>query len=184
MAEAAVRIRTGDLEDVPAVLALYDRAVEWLAGSGRSGQWGTEPWSESPRLIGRVRRYAESGELRVAENEGAVVGAMRLGPAPEFIPSVQEPELFLEALVIDRRCAGLGVGKALLDHARAEAADRGISLLRLRCWAGGDQGLVRYYERAGFVQSGRIRRDGALGRWEGVILSQRLQPNERTSCPA
>ncbi|MFI0374380.1 GNAT family N-acetyltransferase [Actinomadura sp. 1N219] len=184
MAEARVRIRIGGTEDVPAVLALYDGAVEWLAASGRSGQWGTEPWSGSPRLTERVRRFTELGEMRVAENEGDLVGAMRLGPAPEFIPSIQEPDLFLEALVIDRRCAGLGVGKALLDHARTEAADKGISLLRLRCWAGGDQGLVRYYERAGFVRSGRIRRDGPLGRWEGVILSQRLQHSDRSSCPA
>ncbi|TMQ91555.1 GNAT family N-acetyltransferase, partial [Actinomadura soli] len=119
------------MEDVPAVLVLYDQAVEWLVASGRSGQWGTELWSEKPELTERVRRFARSGGMRVAENEGDVVGAMWLGPAPQFIPAVEEPELFLSALVIDRRCAGLGVGQALLDHARAEALERGISLLRL-----------------------------------------------------
>ncbi|MFI0483249.1 GNAT family N-acetyltransferase [Actinomadura sp. 9N215] len=175
-----MRIRIGNMADVPAVLALYDRAVEWLVASGRSGQWGSEPWSESPKSIARVRRFAESGEMRVAEHGGDVVGAMRLGAAPQSIPPVEEPDLFLEALVIDRRVAGLGVGKLLLDHARAEAAERGITLLRVQCWAGGDQGLVRYYERAGFVQSGRIKSTFLEG-WEGAILSQRL---DHRTCPA
>ncbi|RKS71647.1 L-amino acid N-acyltransferase YncA [Actinomadura pelletieri DSM 43383] len=170
-----MRIRIGKPEDVPAVVALYDGAVEWLAATGRSGQWGTEPWSGNPRHVARVQRFADSGEMRVAERGDALVGAMRLGPAPRFIPPVEEPELFLEALVIDRRCAGLGIGAALLDHARAEAAEQGIGLLRLECWAGGDQGLVRYYERAGFVQTGRIK--SAIGNedWEGAILAQRLE---------
>ncbi|WUH97050.1 GNAT family N-acetyltransferase [Spirillospora sp. NBC_00431] len=173
-----MRIRVGNMEDVPAVLALYDRAVEWLVASGRSGQWGSEPWSTKPKSIERVRRFARSGEMRVAEHDGEVVGAMRLGAAPQTIPPAGEPDLFLEALVIDRRVAGLGVGKALLDQARAEAAERGIDLLRVQCWAGGDQGLVRYYERAGFVQSGRIK-SAAFGGWEGAILSQRLQHSDR-----
>ncbi|GAA4240399.1 GNAT family N-acetyltransferase [Actinomadura meridiana] len=178
MTEVALRIRVGKLEDVPAVLKLYDGAVEWLVASGRSQQWGTNPWSESPKAIERVKRFARSGGMRVVEHEGDIVGAMRLGDAPRFLPAVDEPELFLEALVIDRRCAGLGVGTALLDQARAEAVEKGISLLRLECWSGGDQGLVRYYERAGFVQTGHVKSDFHEG-WEGAILSQRLEQSAR-----
>lgn len=179
-----MRIRVGNMADVPAVLALYDRAVEWLVASGRSGQWGSDPWSEKPKSIARVQRFAGSGEMRVAEYEGDLVGAMRLGAAPQSIPSVEEPDLFLEALVIDRRVAGLGVGKALMDRARDEARERGISLLRVQCWAGGDQGLVRYYERAGFVQTGQIK-SAAFGGWEGAILSQRLERSEsKAGCGA
>jgi ribosomal protein S18 acetylase RimI-like enzyme len=174
MTDVEISIRTGRMEDVPAVLKLYDGAVEWLVSSGRSMQWGTEPWSDKPKAIARVERFARSGEMRVAELGGEVVGAMRLGAAPRFIPPVDEPELFLEALVIDRRCAGLGVGGALLDRARAEAAEQGIKVLRLECWSGGDRGLVRYYERAGFVQTGEIKSQVMDG-WEGAILTQRLE---------
>jgi len=32
-------IRAGTADDLPAVLAMLDAAVEWLAASGRAGQW-------------------------------------------------------------------------------------------------------------------------------------------------
>jgi GNAT superfamily N-acetyltransferase len=172
--KSQVRIRTGTPHEVPALLALYDQAVEWLVASGRPGQWGTRPWSQEPTLVRRVQRFADSGEMRVAEVGDALVGAMRLGAAPRYVPPAREPELFLDAFVIDRRCTGQGIGRALLEHARAEAAQAGVKLLRLDCWAGGDQALVRYYERAGFVQTERFRLDHVLDGWEGAILVQRL----------
>jgi hypothetical protein len=34
-----VRIRRGGTDDIPAILALLDGAVAWLAAQGRTGQW-------------------------------------------------------------------------------------------------------------------------------------------------
>lgn len=167
---AAILIRPGASADVPAVLALFDEAVAWLASAGRAGQWGTHPWSAQPRRVAQFEQFAASGGLRIAEAGGAVAGAMQLGAAPSYAPPAQEPELHLEGFVVSRRFAGRGVGQVLLSHACTEAAGRGAGLLRLDCWAGGDQALVRYYERAGFTATERF----TVRDWEGQILVRRL----------
>lgn len=166
-----IRIRVAGVADVPEVLGLFDRAVEWLAASGRAGQWGTDPWSAQPRRVEQIRKFATGGGLRVAEIAGSVAGALKLGAAPWYVPPPQEPELYLEAFVVDRRHAGFGVGRALLDRACAEAAGQRAAVLRLDCWAGGDGALVRYYERAGFTPAGRFT---VAGNWPGQILIRRL----------
>ena len=171
-APSGIQVRPGTSADVPAVLALFDEAVAWLASAGRTGQWGTQPWSAQPLRVALFGEFAASGGLRIAEAGGAVAGAMQLGEAPSYAPPAREPELYLEGFVVGRRFAGRGVGQVLLARACAEAAGRGASLLRLDCWAGGDQALVRYYERAGFTATERF----TVRDWEGQILVRRLRP--------
>ena len=62
----------------------------------------------------------------------------------------------------------------MLDAALEEAAERGVRQLRLDCWVGGDQALVRYYERAGFTVTGRITLSHVRGGWEGAVLTRRF----------
>jgi hypothetical protein len=64
-------IRRGQPDDVEAVLAMLDGAVRWLASTGRSGQWGTEPFTAEPERVAQVRAWAAGGGLRVAEADGA-----------------------------------------------------------------------------------------------------------------
>jgi hypothetical protein len=92
----SVRIRTGDSSDATAVLALLDRAVRWLVQQGRTGQWGTEPFSDRPRTVERVRRWAAGGGLWMAEIDAAPVGAIVLGQAHDYAPVLGEPALFDE----------------------------------------------------------------------------------------
>jgi len=169
-------IRSGTLEDVEAVLALLDGAVEWLVAQGRTGQWGTEPWSTRPALVERVTERARRGELRVAELEGEVAGVLSVSEtAAEYVAPAGEPELFVTLLTTGRRFKGRGVGAALLAEARAEALRRGLPLLRLDCYAGGDRKLVAYYRSQGFTEVGPFtvpQRGGPD--WPGMLLAQRL----------
>lgn len=41
----------GGPADVPVIMRLLDDAVDWLASSGRTGQWGTEHWSRVPAAV-------------------------------------------------------------------------------------------------------------------------------------
>lgn len=66
--------------------------------------------------------------------------------------------------------------RLLLDHARAEAADRGLGLLRVDCWAGGGGALIRYYQSAGFTPTVRFM----VGDWQGQLLEQRMTADDRT----
>jgi GNAT superfamily N-acetyltransferase len=164
-----MRIRAGDSSDATAVLGLFDGAVRWLVRQGRTGQWGTEPFSARPRLVERVQGWAAGGGLWIAEIDTVPVGAIVLGEAIEYAPPPTEPELYIQGFVTDREHRGQGIGDALLTHARAEAIRSGVHLLRVDCWAGGDQALVRYYERAGFTAAQRI----TVGDKEVQILHQR-----------
>ncbi|MFY1633420.1 GNAT family N-acetyltransferase [Solwaraspora sp. WMMB335] len=168
--------RAGTEADVPAVLALLDGAVRWLAARGRTGQWGTERQSTNPRRQAMVTGWAKAGGLVLACDSGErVVGALAVGAARSYAPPVNEPELYVNLLVTDREWAGRGVGQALLRRARSIAADRGATLLRVDCYAGGDRALVRYYERAGFTAAEPFTLDLPDGPWPGQILSQRIR---------
>ncbi|MFY1695266.1 MULTISPECIES: GNAT family N-acetyltransferase [unclassified Solwaraspora] len=175
---ASVYHRVGTESDVPAVLALIDDAVRWLAEQGRTGQWGTEPQSTNPRRIAMVTGWARESGLVLACVPGdgeRVVGALAVGVARSYVPPVNEPELYVNLLVTDRGWAGRGIGGALLDEARRIAVDRRATLLRVDCYAGGDRALVRYYERAGFTAAEPFTIDQPGGPWPGQILSQRIR---------
>jgi ribosomal protein S18 acetylase RimI-like enzyme len=172
---ADASVRPGALADVKPVLELLDGASRWLAARGRTGQWGTEPHSTNPRRLTAMMRWVPQGHLHVAELGGVVVGAIVVGEAPENIPVVYEPELYVNLLVTDRARQGRGLGATLLDHARVLAVRRGIGLLRVDCYAGDDRALVDWYRRQGFTPTEPFTVRLPTGAdWPGQVLEQRL----------
>ena len=176
---APVHHRAGTESDVPAVLDLIDGAMRWLAEHGRIGQWGIDRQSTNPRRIVVVTGWARESGLVLAcapsVSGEQIVGALAVGAARSYVPPVNEPELYVNLLVTDRRWAGRGIGSGLLDEARRIAVERRATLLRVDCYAGGDRALVRYYERAGFTAAEPFTIDQPGGRWPGQILSQRIR---------
>ncbi len=151
-----MHIREGGPEDAPELLRMFDEAVEWLTERGSGAQWGTRPWSDQPERVERVRELATEG-LWIAEIDRAPAGALIVSEtALEYSPPVEERELYVRLLLTSRRHSGRNVGGRLLDHARAQARGRGISLMRVDCWAGGDGSLIRYYEGQGFTPTVRV----------------------------
>jgi len=170
-----IEIRPGGRGDVGTVLALMDRALPWLVARGSAGQWGTEPQSTNPHRIAQFTEFADGGGLYLATADGTPAGALAVGLAPSYVPPPKKPELYINLLVTDRSRAGLGIGTALLDHARALAAVAGVEMLRVDCWAGGDGRLVAYYESAGFTATDRFTVDAAGTCWHGQILERPLK---------
>lgn len=166
-----MRIRPGGPEDAEAVLRLFDEAVEWLVARGRSGQWGTRPFSSRDAEVARIAEWASSGGLRIAEaQDGTPVGALVLGARPPWVASADEPERYIEALVTSRRHAGQDIGGALVRRAVEETRAAGVPLLRVDCW-GDAPGLVAWYERQGFERSGTFELEDG---WHGQVLSLRV----------
>lgn len=91
----------------------------------------------------------EDGDLYLAEVAGSTAGALILGDRMSYAPPVDEPELYLVLLVTSRAHKGAGIGSALIEFTLAEARRRGLSLVRVDCWSGGDGKLVEYYRRQG-----------------------------------
>jgi GNAT superfamily N-acetyltransferase len=164
-----ITIRPGDRADFESLLGMFDEAVAWLAERGSAGQWGTE-WSGNPRRVGRTHDFAESSGLRMAELDGEAAGAIILDERPPaHVPDADEPETYIGLLITSRRFIGRGVGGRLIAYAIEEASRRGISLVRVDCWAGGDGDLVRYYESQGFKPTVRFDVKG----WIGQVFEQR-----------
>lgn len=165
-----MRIRAGSAADVDTVLGFLDEAVAWMVARGQTGQWGTEPWSTNPKRVARVTELAGQG-LWLAELDDEPVGALALGgPAPSWIPPVDEPEVYIQLLVTSRRHAGKHVGSRLLDFAKDHTrVTGGVDLLRVDCWAGNNGRLVQYYVRQGFAPTETF----AVGEWPGQVLQLR-----------
>ncbi|MGW2234163.1 GNAT family N-acetyltransferase [Streptomyces sp. NPDC001759] len=170
-----ITIRDAGADDVPVILGMLDSCVEWLAGQGRTGQWGTKPLSQSPRTVESVVRYMEVGAAYIAEADGRPAATLTLTDAPgaylSHLPPVGEPERYIHWLASDRRFKGHGVGSALLAHAAEVTRGAGVGLLRVDCYAGGDGRLVRYYEDNGFA---RTETNLGAGDWPGQVLERRL----------
>lgn len=125
------------------VLEFIDEAVEWMVARGNTVQWGAEPWSGQPKQVARITDMVDRHDLWVAEVDGAPVGVLIVSGEPaSYVRPADEPELYVNLLLVSRRRAGAGIGVRLLDFARTQATARGITLVRLDCYAGGDAPLV------------------------------------------
>jgi GNAT superfamily N-acetyltransferase len=177
MPDGQVSIRRGDDRDVPAVLALFDEAVAWLAARGQSEQWGDRPFSERPQNVERAERWASDGGLWIAELDGEPVGMLVLGDeAYPWVTPVDEAEVYVQALVTARAQAGRDVGGGLVRHAFEQARERGIGLVRVDCWAGAPR-LVRWYEEQGFTRTETFTVGfGPDGDWTGQVFEHRIRP--------
>ena len=164
-------IRSGDSGDVDTLLRFFDEAVEWLVARGSSKQWGTEPWSGVPKRVERVKGMAADPGLRIEVVDGEAAGALIVSEEhDQHVPAVDERELYIRLLITSRRFTGRRVGGRLVEYALDEARRRGIDLVRVDCWAGGDGELQRYYESQGFKPTARFN----VGEWVGQVLEQRV----------
>jgi GNAT superfamily N-acetyltransferase len=171
-----MKIRTGGPDDIPATITLLDRAIAWLTARGYPDQWGTRPWSSRPSAVERTNRYAHDYLLRAAEDdEGRVTGVCVLAEElPEYVPPAGEPELYIRLLVTDRARSGTGIGAALVADAVEETRRRGISLLRVDCYAGNDGLLIAQYEALGFTRAEEFTVDNQGTPWHGQVLQLRV----------
>jgi len=173
-----MRIRPGGPGDIATVLALGDEAVRWMNARGNTQQWGTTPWTGSQKREAFIRDQAHGGGMRIAEDQdGTALGVLVItGIPPAYVPAAAERELYINLLLVSRRHSGQGIGAALIECARQEAAARGIGLIRVDCWAGQDGSLVCVYEKYGFSRVQEFTVALPVGDWPGMLLAMRLAP--------
>ncbi|MER6564930.1 GNAT family N-acetyltransferase [Streptomyces sp. NPDC001093] len=172
-----ITIREGGRDDIPVILAMLDSSVEWLVSQGRTGQWGSKPLSENPRVAESVAGYMDKGSTYIAEVDGVPAATLTLSDAPgdylSHLPPPGEPERYIHWLASDRRFKGHGAGAALLAHAAEVTRRAGVSLLRVDCYAGDDRGLVAFYEANGFIPT-ETYTAGEQNDWPGQVLARRV----------
>lgn len=169
-------LRRATAGDAVEILRLFDEAIAWFVSVGNTGQWGSEPATGQERWEERATRWAAGPDTWIAQlpDTGEVCGALVLGEALEYVPAATEPELYVQTLIGSRDPRAKGTGRLLLAFAEQQAADRGLGLLRLDCYAGGTGDLVRYYESVGFTPTETFR----VGEWPGQVLTRRVPYSE------
>jgi GNAT superfamily N-acetyltransferase len=165
-----LEIRAGGPSDEDGLLGLFDEAVRWLVARGQARQWGSEPFSGRPDMRARVQSMTLGGGLWIAEQDGQMVGALVVGPAPAYAAPATVAELYIVLLLTSRSHAGRGIGGRLIAKAEELARSGRRQLLRVDCWADAPS-LVAWYERQGFARSGTFDQDG----WRGQFLSRAVR---------
>lgn len=164
-------IRPTTEADIPGVLKMGDEAVAWLVSQGRTGQWGTQPWTEKPERMKSLTERLTKTEFSVAEIGGELAGSLAVAThIPDYAPPVDEPELYVHFLITAAAFRGMRVGARLLDRARERAREMGIGLVRVDCYGGADGKLVRYYESQGFTRTETF----SVNDWPGQVLECRV----------
>ena len=136
-----------------------------------------------PEAEAAIGDQARGSGMRIAEDQdGMVLGALVITEIPAaYVPAAAERELYINLLIVSRRHSGQGIGAALIEHAKQEAAARGIGLIRVDCWAGQDGSLVRIYEKYGFSRVQEFTVALPAGEWPGMLLAMRLA-RQRPGC--
>lgn len=134
----AFEVRPAGPDEAEPVLAMY----EWLFAPPGGPPPGWDPAVALGRL--RAALEAEDADILVAERDGRLIG---LCSAYLELNSVRYGRrCWVEDLAVDPSSRSEGVGKALLDAARAWAAARGATHLELDSGAA-RKDAHRFYER-------------------------------------
>ena len=159
-------IRDASMDDVPAILAIYNDVVATSTAIYRD-----EPATLEDRRAWLAARHADGHPVLVATDADEVVGCAAFGtfrPWPGYRFTV-EHSVHVRA---DHR--GQGVGGALMRPLIARAAAMGMHVMIAGIDAD-NGGSIRFHERLGFTQAAHLRQVGfKFGRWLDLVLMQRI----------
>jgi protein-tyrosine phosphatase len=136
---------------------------------------GIQQWIPAQLTLDAVAYAFERSEMFLVRSEGEVVGTFFLIRSDPILWKGEDPPdaAYLHRLAVDRRRAGEGIGRRILELAEAYVRESKIARLRLDC-AGDNARLNEYYRRAGFVYRGRTEGDGwSASLYEKILDSEK-----------
>lgn len=149
-----LKIRQAALEDMPAILALYDKVTNLF-----QAQTGTQAWRKGvyPTET-NFREAIEAGTLYLGELEGDLAAGMIMtqgtdktyGNPPWRVEAEDSETAVIHTLGVSPDFTGRGLALQMLQGAAALAREKSWKALRLDVLEENAPAL-RLYERAGFV---------------------------------
>jgi protein-tyrosine phosphatase len=135
-------------DDVPVVVRLRDEAARWLIGRG------IEQWGPGELPVSWFEQLVQEGSVWLMRTDQRILATVSLTWEDPFVWGEREgPSGYIHTLVIDRRFAGLGLGRRLLAWTERQIASSGRELARLDCVLS-NRKLRSYYEQAGYCHVG------------------------------
>lgn len=158
-------IRDATEQDLPAILAIFNQVIETSTAVYRDV--GVPLEERRDWMLGR---QAKGFPVLVAEAGAGPVGFASFGSYRDYPGYRFTVE---HSVHVDAGQRGTGVGSALLTG----LIERGEAM-RMRTMLGmidaDNAGSIRFHERHGFAQTGRLREVGyKFGRWLDVVVMQR-----------
>ena len=138
-----ITIREATENDLPAILNLYT-----LAGIGRDANFTLE---EAREHFAIFRRYP-SFHIFIALVDGAVVGTYELLIMDNLAKRGRKSGV-VEDVAVDPASQGRGIGRAMMEHARAQCRQAGCYKLALSSNLKREE-AHRFYEALGFQRHG------------------------------
>ena len=144
MTDAAdIRMRAASERDLPDVLRLYAQPD---FDNGK-----VLPLEEARQLLARFARYPDY-TLYVAEQAGRIVGSFAL-LIMDNIGHLGTPSAIVEDVVVAPEQQSAGIGRAMMDFAREQSAEKGCYKIVLSSNARRERAHA-FYESLGFTRHG------------------------------
>jgi GNAT superfamily N-acetyltransferase len=140
--------------DVEPVVALRAAVAEDSTRRNGRGHWSSVGTDKS------VLRDIRTSHVILAWGDQSPVGTARLATKrpwainPAYFTACSEP-LYLTDMAVSPRFQGQGIGRRLLDQAKAVAANHGARAIRLDAYDG-PAGAGGFYAKCGFSERGRV----------------------------
>jgi GNAT superfamily N-acetyltransferase len=117
---AKVRVELARPDEAEKIAALLRAAYANHASAGLN-------FSAATATAGKVRERVVAGQVYVAREEGRLIGTYNLRVKGDSLGEAG----YVNSLAIDPALRQTGLGRALLEHAEAEASGRGLRRMRL-----------------------------------------------------
>jgi GNAT superfamily N-acetyltransferase len=164
-------IRKAEPADRPALEALREEAVAWLASQGHD-QW--QPGQPRVPTAATTLDAINRGACYLAYEGTELVGTITVDDRadPEFWTPDERAKtaLYVHRMIVAQGARGRSLGMALLDWATDHARQTGRPLLRLDAWKT-NEALHRYYKRQGFRH---VRTVDLPHRGSGALFERRI----------
>ncbi len=166
MSRPTVDVRSAERADLPAILDIYNHAVEHTTAS-----YDLEPQTLAARTAWFETRQAQGWPVLVAVRAGLVVGWSSYGTfrdKPGYRHSVEH------SVYVAPGVQGGGLGTALMRPLIARARQDGHHVM-LGAVDAENAGSLRFHERLGFERAAHFRQVGhKFGRWLDMVFLQLL----------
>ncbi|HEY2565355.1 MAG TPA: GNAT family N-acetyltransferase [Acidimicrobiales bacterium] len=152
--------------DVDGIASIYNDVL-----ATTSAIWSDQPVSVSDRRRWLADKRAASEPVVVAWDASGVLGFAAWGPfrtLPGYVGTIEH------SIHVRPDARGRGVGTVVLAALEDRARSVGVHVMVAALDAGND-GSLRFHQRAGFIEVGRLSQVGQLrGTWRDLVLVQKI----------
>ena len=161
-----VVIRDAERSDVAEIVSIYNEVL-----ATTSAIWREQPTSVGEREQWLDDKRAAHHPVLVAVDASGVLGFVACGPFRDWPGYARTIE---HSIHVRPDVRGRGVGTLLLASLEDRARSSGIHVM-VAATDATNQGSIRFHQRAGFVEVGRMPQVGQLrGEWRDLVLIQRI----------